>query len=138
MNIKMSQNSPIVTPFLMFQGRKAEEALNYYTKLIPNSGIESIVRYGKDETGSEGSVKIAHAKIGGLLIKAIDSPADHAFNFTPSISLFVTLADELIEQVAQNLAEDGSVMMPLGAYDFSKKFAWVNDRYGVSWQLSVV
>jgi len=45
-----------VTPFLMFQDGKAEEAMNYYTSLMEDSEIKSIVRYGANEAGEEGTV----------------------------------------------------------------------------------
>ena len=38
---------------------------------------------------------------------------------------------------AGQLADGGTVLMPPGSYGFSRKFAWVNDRYGVSWQLNL-
>lgn len=126
-----------VTPFLMFQG-DAEAALNLYVATIPGSDIQSITRYGPDEEGVEGSVKIAHASLGGLKVIINDSPIKHDFTFSPSLSLFVVLADEAeIERVVKTLAADGgSMLMPLGDYGFSRKFAWVSDRYGVSWQIS--
>jgi predicted 3-demethylubiquinone-9 3-methyltransferase (glyoxalase superfamily) len=69
---------------------------------------------------------------------AIDSAAPHQFTFTPAMSLFVTCdTEEETEKVFEKLAEGGMVMMALGAYPFSKKFGWVQDRFGVSWQVSV-
>jgi len=71
-------------------------------------------------------------------MKCIDSPAKHAFTFTPSISIFVECNDEAeLESAFKALSEDGAVLMPLDNYGFSKKFGWTNDRFGVSWQLNL-
>ncbi len=60
----------------------------------------------------------------------------HAFSLTPSTSLAVTCAsEEEIEHVTAALAEGGEFLMPLDDYGFSRGFAWLPDRYGVSWQL---
>jgi predicted 3-demethylubiquinone-9 3-methyltransferase (glyoxalase superfamily) len=48
-----------------------------------------------------------------------------------------TASDEEIERLAGALADGGSFLMPLDAYGFSRRFAWVQDRYGVSWQLNL-
>jgi predicted 3-demethylubiquinone-9 3-methyltransferase (glyoxalase superfamily) len=134
----MASIQPILGPFLMFQGKKAEEALNFYVQLVPDSHIESIKHWDAGEPGPEGTVKVANARIGGCHVMASDSYTKHAFDFTPSISLYVNLATEdEIERTANALAEGGSFLMPLGSYGFSKKFAWVSDRFGVSWQLNV-
>jgi predicted 3-demethylubiquinone-9 3-methyltransferase (glyoxalase superfamily) len=125
------------TPFLMFEGR-AEEALDFYVATIPDSRIETIDRYGAGEPGPEGSVRMAHAVVAGLPIRANDSFVHHAFTFTPAISFMVMCADEPeIDRLAAVLAEGGAVLMPLGNYGFSRKFAWVNDRFGVSWQVNL-
>jgi len=124
-------------PFLMFEGR-AEEALNFYISLIPDSRIESIMRYGPQGPGPEGSVMAANATIGGLPVMASDSYVKHAFSFTPSLSLFLNCTgDEEIERLSAALAEGGGVLMPLDNYGFSRRFAWVNDRFCVSWQLNL-
>lgn len=126
-----------VQPFLMFEGR-AEEALNFYVSLIPNSAFTSITRYGPEGPGPEGSVMVANAVIGGMRVMVSDSHVKHAFGFTPSLSLFVTCRDEAeIERLSTALAEGGGVLMPPGNYGFSRRFAWVNDRFGVSWQLNL-
>lgn len=76
--------------------------------------------------------------IAGQELMIIDSPPVHAFSFTPSISLFVDCADELeIERLFAGLAEGGKIHMPLDNYGFSLRFAWVDDRFGVSWQLNL-
>jgi predicted 3-demethylubiquinone-9 3-methyltransferase (glyoxalase superfamily) len=63
---------------------------------------------------------------------------EHDFTFTPSISLFVTCdTEEEIDRLFEKLSQDGSVLMPLSDYPFSEKFAWVEDKYGVSWQLNL-
>ncbi|MFC7395544.1 VOC family protein [Scopulibacillus cellulosilyticus] len=126
-----------VTPFLMFQGGKAEEAMNYYTSLIEDSEITSISRYGANEAGDEGTVKHATFSLKGQEFMCIDSNVKHAFSFTPSFSIFITCDSEKeINNLYEKLITDGQALMPLDNYGFSKKFGWVNDRFGVSWQLN--
>jgi len=126
-----------IRTFLMFEG-KAEEAINFYTSLFKLSQIIKIDRYGINEAGVEGSVKTAIFTINGQEFMCIDSYVSHGFTFTPAMSLFVTCdSEEEINGLFENLSAGGQVMMPLGAYPFSKKFAWMSDRFGVSWQLSL-
>lgn len=121
----------------MFQG-KAEEAMKFYISLFPDGEIINIVRYGPGEAGAEGSVMKASFSIGGQTVMCIDSPVKHDSTFTPAFSLFVNCeSGEEIGRVSSALAEGGAVLMPLGGYGFSRQFAWVNDRYGVSWQLNL-
>lgn len=73
----------------------------------------------------------------GQVFMCIDS-IEHGFTFTPAISLFVTCDSlEEIDKVFEQLAEGGSILMPLAAYPFSAKFGWVADRYGFTWQLNL-
>ena len=68
----------------------------------------------------------------------IDSSVKHDFAFTPAISFFITCDSEAeIDNLFAKLSEDGGVFMPPDNYGFSKKFAWVSDRFGVSWQLNL-
>jgi len=127
-----------VTPFLMFQNADAEEAMNYYTSLIEDSEIKSIVRYGANESGDEGTVMHAIFSLKGQEFMCIDSNVKHAFSFTPSFSIFITCdTEEELDTLFEKLSVDGQVLMPLGDYGFSKKFGWVNDRFGVSWQINL-
>ncbi|ALX48509.1 VOC family protein [Lentibacillus amyloliquefaciens] len=127
-----------VTPFLMFQDGKAEEAMNFYTSLIEDSAITSIVRYGADEGGEEGTVMQASFTLKGREFMCIDSVPIHNFNFTPSFSIFLTCeSEEELDRLYEKFLEDGEALMPLDDYGFSKKFGWVNDRYGISWQLNL-
>ncbi len=69
---------------------------------------------------------------------ATESSLTHEFTFTPSMSLFIECESmEEIERVHKSLVDGGAELMPLDNYGFSQKFAWVNDRYGVSWQLNL-
>ncbi len=126
-----------VCPFLMFQGR-AEEAMTFYVGLFPGARVIEVARYGPGGPGAEGSVLKASFSIAGQTVMCIDSPIEHAFSFTPAVSLFVECeTQEEIRRLATALAEGGAELMPLGDYGFSRQFAWVNDRFGVSWQLNL-
>jgi predicted 3-demethylubiquinone-9 3-methyltransferase (glyoxalase superfamily) len=127
-----------ITTFLMFDG-KAAEAMNFYTSLFERSKITSITRYGPNEAGAEGTVMHATFSLNGQEFMCIDSSEKHAFTFTPAISLYVTCdTEEQIDRLYEKLSQNGQVFMPLAPYPFSEKFGWVADKYGVSWQLSLV
>ncbi len=126
-----------VATFLMFDGA-AEKAMKLYVTLFSGSEIRRIERYGPGEQGAEGTVKRADFTVGGHHLMCIDSPVKHGFTFTPSISIFVDCVDEAeLENAFKQLSEGGGVLMPLDNYGFSTKFGWVNDRFGVSWQLNL-
>ena len=126
-----------VATFLMFDG-VAEQAMTFYVSLFEGSQVQRIERYGKGEPGAEGSVKKADFLLAGHQMICIDTPMKHAFTFTPSTSLFVECVDQAeFENAFQQIAEGGQVLMPPGNYGFSQRFAWANDRFGVSWQLNL-
>jgi len=125
------------TTFLMFTGQ-AEAAMNLYTSLFKQSEILNITRYGANESGTEGTVQHATFTLHDQEFMCIDSAAVHAFTFTPSISLYVRCeSEEEIDRVFAALSEGGQIFMPLDQYPFSRKFVWLADRFGVSWQLSL-
>lgn len=126
-----------VIPFLMFQDGTAEEAMSFYTSLIEDSEITSLVRYGSNESGEEGTIMQATFTLKGQEFMCIDSNVKHAFSFTPSFSIYVACnTEEEIDELYGKLNEGGQALMPLGNYGFSKKFGWLNDRFGVSWQIN--
>ncbi|MFF7140478.1 MULTISPECIES: VOC family protein [Streptomyces] len=126
-----------VTAFLMFEGN-AEEAMTFYVSLFDDAEVVSMTRYGAEGPGKEGSVQHATFSLAGQQLMCIDSPLKHDFTFTPAISLFVQCENEAeIDRLYTALVEEGTELMPLGSYGFSTKFGWVNDRFGVSWQLNL-
>jgi len=125
-----------VTPFLMFDGR-AEAAITRYVALIPDSRVVTIERYGADGPGPEGTVSRGEAVLSGLPVRFFDSFVHHEFTFTPALSLFVTVdSPDDVDRIAEALAAGGGYLMPAGEYGFSRRFAWVNDEFGVSWQIN--
>ena len=120
------------------QHGKAEEAIDFYCSVFENSRVVGIDRYGVDDMGPEGTVRVATFELGGNQVMAIDSAAPHEFTFTPAISMWIECSStEEIDRVAGALAEGGQFLMPLDSYGFSPRFCWVEDRYGVSWQLNL-
>ena len=126
-----------VTPFLMFEGQ-AQQAMELYTRVLPDSEVLNVETYGPDGPGPENTVIVATMSLRGQRVMVSDSYTSHDFTFTPSLSLFVTCEDEAeLERLTAELGQDGRTLMPLDNYGFSQRFAWVEDRFGVSWQLNL-
>ena len=126
-----------ITPFLWFD-TQAEEAVNFYTSVFKNSKIGKTARY--DEAGAKasgrpaGSVMTTSFQLQGQEFVALNGGP--IFKLNPSISFFANSKDESeVVELYEKLSEGGAVLMPLDKYPFSDKYAWIQDKYGVSWQL---
>ena len=76
--------------------------------------------------------------LNGKQFMCSDSPPIHDWGFTPAVSNYVECEDENeLERLFTKLSENGKVMMPLNNYGFSQKFGFVEDQFGVSWQLNL-
>jgi predicted 3-demethylubiquinone-9 3-methyltransferase (glyoxalase superfamily) len=126
-----------IAPFLMFTGQ-AEQAMAFYTSLFADARIVDITRFGPDGPGAEGTVQRARFSLAGQEFLCTDSPPVHDFSFTPSFSIWVeTESDEELQRLFAALGDGVGQLMPLDDYGFSRRFGWVNDRFGVSWQLNL-
>ncbi|TDD52976.1 VOC family protein [Nonomuraea terrae] len=126
------------TTALMFQNGDAEEAMTFYMSLFDDSKVVFAERFAAGEPGPEGTIKMAAFTLAGQEYFCMDSSIRHGFTFTPSISLYVTCeSEEELTRLYGALMEGGEALMPLDSYGFSKKFGWVQDRFGVSWQLNL-
>jgi len=127
-----------ITTFLTFQENNAEEAMNFYVGLFENSKIIDVKRYGKDGPAKEGTIMVAKFELNGSQFACSDSYIKHNWTFTPGVSNWIECeSDGEIENLFAKLSENGKVMMPLDDYGFSLKFAFVEDRFGISWQLNL-
>lgn len=124
---------------LMFQNGQAEQALRRYEEVFGGAfTIDELDRYPEDSDGPSGQVQMAVCTLLGRRLTAIDSPIEHDFDMTPAISLFVEVDDDdELERLFSNLADEGEVLMPLDDYGFSTRYGWVEDRFGVAWQLDL-
>ncbi len=128
-----------ITPNLWFD-KNAEEAVNFYTSLFPNSKINSTSRFGKEgfehHGMPEGTVMTMGFEIERQKFVALNGGP--IFKFNESVSFFIYCESlERIEFLYKKLSEGGSINMPLDKYDWSEKYAWVKDKFGVSWQLDI-
>jgi len=128
-----------ITPFLWFDNQ-AEEAAKLYTSLFKNGKIGKIARYGKEGYeihGREvGSVMTVEFELAGYKLAGLNG-GPH-FKFTPAISFFVVCETEAeVDALWQKLSQDGMTLMELQKYDWSEKYGWLLDKYGLSWQVSL-
>lgn len=127
-----------ITSFLTFQENNAEEAMNFYVSIFDNSKITEINRYEAGGPAPEGSILMARFELNGSLFACSDSYVKHEWDFTPGVSQFVDCtSEEEIKRLLGKLSENGNILMPLNNYGFSTLFAFVEDQYGVSWQLNL-
>ncbi len=112
--------------------------MNFYVNLFDNSRIVDIQRWGKEGPGKEGTIMHATFQLNGQIFMCSDSPPVHEWDFTPAVSNYVECkSEDEIKNLWEKLSENGQVAMPLDNYGFSKKFGWIVDRFGVSWQLNL-
>ncbi len=126
-----------IVPFLWFDSQ-AEEAVDFYVSIFNNSKVGNVARY--DEASAQvsgqpaGSVLTIEFEIEGY--KFVGLNGGSVFKFTPAVSFFVncTTAGE-VQKLWDKLSVGGKALMPLDSYFFSEKYGWIEDRFGVSWQL---
>lgn len=122
-----------IIPHLWFD-KEAVEAANLYVSLFEDSKIINIVTI---ENTPSGDSELIDFQLANLRFSAIS--AGPYFKLNPSISLMVACStSEEVDKLHTALSSDGTELMPLGEYPFSKRYAWVQDRFGVNWQLMLV
>lgn len=136
----MSKRSTVnkAYPFFLFTNCRAEEALNLYVTLFEDAKIESLERWAEgNPMGPAGKVQSAFFTIKGETIRFMDS-AGHDHGLTPSTSIYVICDGEAeFRKAYEGLIDGGQALMPLGEYPFAKLYAWVQDKFGLTWQLSL-
>jgi predicted 3-demethylubiquinone-9 3-methyltransferase (glyoxalase superfamily) len=124
-----------IVPYLWFNDQ-AEEAAKLYSSLFDNAKILSTARYGEAGPGPKGTVMMVTFQLEGQRFMALNGGPQ--YSFTPAISFFVTCGTaERVDALWRKLSDGGRVLMELQKYPFSEKFGWVEDRYGLSWQLNL-
>ena len=120
-----------IVPHLWFD-KEAKEATALYTSLFDNSKIKNVTTI----TGTpSGDSDIVTFNLAGQEFMAIS--AGPYFKLNPSISFFVVFDTEKeIETVWNTLIEGGKALMPYNTYPWANKYGWLQDKYGLSWQLS--
>lgn len=110
-----------IHPCLWFDGQ-ALEAAEFYCSLFKHSRISL-------NTGMVVNFELDGQKFMGL-------NGGPAFTLNPSISLLViSESDDEIENLFNRLSDGGKILMPLGTYDWSEKYAFCQDRFGLAWQI---
>lgn len=126
-----------ISPCLWFDDQ-AEAAATFYTQVLPGGREQARSHYpqaGENPSGkAPGSVLTVAFEVAGQTFTALNGGP--IFKPNPSISLFVELGSRAeVDRIHSALAEGGSDLMSLDSYPWSPRYAWVQDRFGVSWQV---
>jgi predicted 3-demethylubiquinone-9 3-methyltransferase (glyoxalase superfamily) len=119
-----------ITAHLWFD-KEAKEAAEFYTSLLPDSKVTNITTLHDTPSGDCDLVSFVLANQPFMAISA-----GPLFKFNPSVSFHVKLkTKEEVDAIWEKLSSGGKVLMPLDAYPFSERYGWVEDKYGLSWQV---
>jgi predicted 3-demethylubiquinone-9 3-methyltransferase (glyoxalase superfamily) len=112
-----------ISPFLWFD-HEAEEAAELYTSVFPNSRVHSVTRYGDAGPGPKGTAMSVTFELDGQEFLALNGGP--MFKFSPAISFFVKCRTQAeVDHFWERLSEGGTI----------QQCGWLQDRYGVSWQI---
>jgi predicted 3-demethylubiquinone-9 3-methyltransferase (glyoxalase superfamily) len=122
-----------ITPHLWFD-TEAVEAARFYAETFPGSRVTSVVTLSG---GPSGDVDTVRFELFGQPFVAFSAGPYARFNPSVSFSVACETAEE-VDRYWERLSADASVLMELGSYPFSERYGWCADRYGLSWQVSLV
>jgi predicted 3-demethylubiquinone-9 3-methyltransferase (glyoxalase superfamily) len=119
-----------ITPHLWFN-REAKEAAEFYAGLIPQSRIGNITTLHNTPSGD---CDVVSFQLAGQPFMAIS--AGPLFKFNPSVSFHLNCRTPgEVDAMWEKISPGGNILMPLGPYPFSARYGWVEDKYGLSWQV---
>ena len=121
-------------PFITIE-KRAQEALDFYSSVFSSFSLISLNHHAEPH---DELVMLAVFSIKGQEIMISDSFVSHEWVITPGISFFIDLDQEdELDALVKSLEQQGKIHMPANDYGFSKRFAWVEDKFGINWQLNV-
>jgi predicted 3-demethylubiquinone-9 3-methyltransferase (glyoxalase superfamily) len=119
-----------ITPHLWFD-KEAKEAAEFYASVFKDSNTKNTTTLHNTPSGT---VDIVTIEILGQEFTLIS--AGPLFKFNPSVSFLVACSTkEEVDALWKKLSEGGTALMELAEYPFSEKYGWVQDKYGLSWQV---
>ena len=125
-----------IVPHLWFD-KEAKEAANFYCSVFPDARITSSMTLHDTPSGD---CDVVTFTLSGYRFAAIS--AGPFFKLNPSVSFILDFDPSTDKQARENLdalwaklSQGGTTLMPLQQYPFSERFGWVQDKYGLSWQL---
>src|SRR5690625_173239 len=124
-----------ITNCLWFDDQ-GEEAAEFYTSIFKNAGIKNTTHYLTETPSNKpkGSVLTVMFDLEGHQFMALNGGP--LFKPNPSISFFVNCETEAeVDYFWEKFSERGEALMPLDEYPFNKKYGWVQDKFGLSWQI---
>jgi predicted 3-demethylubiquinone-9 3-methyltransferase (glyoxalase superfamily) len=119
-----------ITPHLWFD-KEAREAAEFYSSLFPESRVTNVTRLSDTPSGD---CDLVSFELAGQPFMAIS--AGPLFKFNPSVSFHAKCSTkEEVDALWEKLSPGGKVLMPIGSYPFSERYGWLEDKYGLSWQV---
>jgi predicted 3-demethylubiquinone-9 3-methyltransferase (glyoxalase superfamily) len=132
-----------IAPHLWYD-KEAKEAAEFYASILPDSAVRFVTTLHDTPSGD---CDVVSFELWRQKFMAIS--AGPLFKFNPSMSFIVNFdplffdpslsrekgAREKIDEVWEKLSDGGTVLMPIGQYPFSERYGWIQDKYGLSWQL---
>ncbi|MBI2029603.1 VOC family protein [Candidatus Gottesmanbacteria bacterium] len=128
----MTKTIQKITPHLWFD-KEAKDAAEFYTSIFSNSKVTNVTTLHNTPSGDTDIVSFELRKMPFIAISA-----GPFFKFNPSISFLVSCntTDES-ERLWQRLSKHGEILMEYNTYPWAERYGWLNDRFGLSWQIMV-